>query len=354
VNIYVAGIGAVSPAGWGVAAMEKAVEQQSGPVTEEHVSPGSKYKLRMRNVPAPIPRPAFFSHPRLRRASPLSQYLAGAATEAIGTRTTLLNERRLTIVSCLQSGPVQYACRFYGEVLKDPAQASPLLFPETVFSAPASHIAVLVESSRRDDRETHALAGPTPCATTFLGDPGTFLQGVAWAAGWLLEGKTDLCLILGAEEFNWIVASASWHLDRHSILGAGAGAVLLACDPELSIGARLDCITDSHTYSENLPPVAAVAAMKAQLPPGNAQELLVDGLGGARRIDIAEEKAWKDWPGHRISPKKILGEGLMAGSAWQFVLAANAVAKRAYPAATVSVAGCNQQAIWARLVADRR
>jgi hypothetical protein len=263
--------------------------------------------------------------------------MAGAATEAL-SNASLLKGRRLSIISCLQSGPVQYACRFYGEVLKDPAQASPLLFPETVFSAPASHIATVL--------------GPTPCATTFLGDPGTFLQGIAQGAAWLVEGRADLCLVLGGEEFNWVVSSAAWHLDRESILAPGAGAVLLSSDPALSIGSRLDCITDSHSYSAKITPEAAASAAKAQLPEPSADDLLVDGLGGSRRLQTAEEKVWSDWPGKRLSPKKVIGEGLMAGATWQFAIAANEIAQGRCPAAIVSVVGCNQQAISARLVGE--
>jgi hypothetical protein len=45
-----------------------------------------------------------------------------------------------------------------------------------------------------------------------------------------------------------------------------------------------------------------------------------------------------------------MGEGLMAASAWQCVAALDAMALGLYPAANVSVTGCNQQAIGARFV----
>jgi hypothetical protein len=165
-----------------------------------------------------------------------------------------------------------------------------------------------------------------------------------------MDGKADLCLVLGGEEFNWVVSSAVWHLDRKSILAPGAGAVLLSTDPALSMGAKLDCITDSHTYSPGTPPLTAGLAMKAQLPAGSAKDLLVDGAGGAHRLGTVEEQVWKDWPGIRVSPKRILGEGLMAGSTWQFAIAANEIAQGKCPAGIVSIIGCNQQAIGARLV----
>ena len=63
------------------------------------------------------------------------------------------------------------------------------------------------------------------------------------------------------------------------------------------------------------------------------------------RLDSAEVEAWKDWSGARISPKTILGEGLMAAAAWQCVSAIDAIREKRYDAANVSVVGCNQQAI---------
>lgn len=87
--------------------------------------------------------------------------------------------------------------------------------------------------------------------------------------------------------------------------------------------------------------------MRAQLPAGTLTELLCDGLAGVGPYDAAEASAWADWPGARLSIKRLLGESA-AASAWQCVAAADALARRAHTAATVSVVGCNQQAIGAR------
>ena len=67
-------------------------------------------------------------------------------------------------------------------------------------------------------------------------------------------------------------------------------------------------------------------------------------------MDAPELDAWRGWKGERLSPKRILGEGLMAAAAWQSVLAADALMRGRCHAATVSIVGCNQQAIGARLV----
>ena len=94
----------------------------------------------------------------------------------------------------------------------------------------------------------------------------------------------------------------------------------------------------------------AAQAMRGQLGKNSAGELLCDGIGNSPRADAAELAAWRDWTGPRVSPKRILGEGLMAAAAWQCVAACDAVAADKFAAASVSLVGSNQQAIGARFV----
>ena len=78
-SVFICGIGAVSPAGWGAAALcdavQKGVPLPEGPLPR----PGSNTRLAIRTVPECKPRPTLFAHPRLRRASPVSQYAGAAA-----------------------------------------------------------------------------------------------------------------------------------------------------------------------------------------------------------------------------------------------------------------------------------
>src|SRR5450759_3730757 len=174
-NIYVHGYGVVSPAGWGVPALREALTRGEPLPAKELVRPGWNRPLRVRQVPAPVPRPAFMAHPRLRRTSPIAHYAVGTALEALGEDAVKYSGgSRLGIIFCAMSGCVNYSHRFYDEVLKEPATASPLVFPETVFNAPASHLA--------------ALLGTTAINYTLVGDPGIFLNGLALAADWLLDG----------------------------------------------------------------------------------------------------------------------------------------------------------------------
>jgi 3-oxoacyl-(acyl-carrier-protein) synthase len=335
-RIFVAGLGAVSPAGWNVAALRDALDKGEPLPVQAMTRPGWEEPLPARLVPNPPVRPEFLSHPRLRRTSPITHYAASAALEAVtGLRANPdVKNFRLGIVVCLQSGCVQYSCRFYDETLKNPAMASPLVFPETVYAAPASHVAALLEN--------------VVLACSLVGDPAAFLQGVALGAEWLEENRVDACLVIGAEETNWIMADALWHLDRHAIVTAGAGALCLCREAKLSSGIELAAITDSHTYSARHTRMQAAAAMRGQLGKNSPKELLCDGIGNSPRTDAAEFSAWRDWTGPRVSPKRLLGEGLMAAAAWQCVSACDAVANGRFAAANVSLVGSNQQAIGAR------
>jgi len=334
-RVFVCGLGAVSPAGWNLPAMREALEKGEPLPLQTLERPGWAKPLRARLVPKPVLRPALLAHPRLRRTSPITQYAAAAALEA----ATVLQSNpgrndRLGVVVCLQSGCVEYSYRYFGEVLRDAATASPLLFPETVFAAPASHVA--------------ALLGNTPLVHTLVGDPAAFLQGLAVGAQWLQEQRVDRCLVIGAEETNWLLADGLWHFEHSAVVSGGAGAICLSLEPATSLAVELRAITDPHTYTTRKSRARAAQAMRAQLPPASPVELLCDGLDGSPRADAPEVAAWRDWAGARLSPKRILGEGLMAAAAWQCVAACDAVASGRFLAANVSLVGCNQQAVGAR------
>jgi 3-oxoacyl-(acyl-carrier-protein) synthase len=337
-RIFVAGLGAVSPAGWNVAALRAALDQGEPLPVQSLPRPGWPQPLRARLVPNPPARPEFLAHPRLRRTSPITHYAVAAALEA----TAPLRQRsatkplRLGVVGCFQSGCVQYSCRFYDETLANPATASPLIFPETVYAAPTSHVAALLDN--------------VVLAYSLVGDPAAFLQGVALAAQWLSENRVDACLVIGAEEPHWLTADALRHLDRPAIVAAGAGALCLCSDPALAAGIELAAITDAQTLTARLSRAQAALAICRQLGTPSPGEFLADGVGASPRSDAAEAAAWSDWPGPRVSPKRLLGEGLMAAAAWQCVAACDALALGRAPAASVSLVGSNQQAIGARFV----
>ena len=252
-RIIIAGLGAVSPAGWNVASLRSALAKNEPLPIQTLERPGSNKPLSVRLVPNPAPRPGFLAHPRLRRSSPITHYAASACLEALaGLRAhPAAKDFRIGLIACLQSGCVQYSCRFYDETLKDPATASPLVFPETVHAGPTSHVAALLEN--------------VTLACSLIGDPSTLLEGAGLGARWLLQNRVDACLIFGADETNWIMADAFTHLDRHAVVTAGAGALCLCGDEQFSIGVELAAITDAQVFSARQSRLAAVQAMRAQL-----------------------------------------------------------------------------------------
>ena len=127
------------------------------------------------------------------------------------------------------NGGVVYTKRFYHDIINSGAQAaSPLLFPETVFNAPASHLA--------------AILGISGASYTVVADGTAGILAIEMAQDLLATDAVDHCLVVAAEEADWLLCDAyhSWRLLRAqppiepfrtrghgTILSEGAGAVLL-------------------------------------------------------------------------------------------------------------------------------
>lgn len=336
--VLVRGLGAVSPAGWNVASLRQALESKAFIAPAPLPRPGQSRPIQVRCAPPLTARPPYFAHARLRRTSPIAQYTVAAALEALGADTSNVTKGvvRLGIILCVMAGCVNYSRRFYDETLRDPALASPLIFPETVFNAPASHLA--------------ALLGCTQINCTLVGDPGTFLAGLAMAANWLQQERVDACVIIGAEEADWLVSDAFRRFDRDIVLSEGAGVLYLRYAKPERGDVELTCVTNAHSYGPSVNRAAAAQAMRTELAPDADDYLLSDGTQGRDRADAAELAAWRGWNGPRISVKHVLGEGLAASSAWQCVAAVDALKSNRSSRAAVSVVGCNQQAIGAEFV----
>jgi len=338
-QIFACGLGAVSPAGWGVSRLQAALAKGDPLPVQNLVRPGGKNPLRIRQVPLPETRPECFAHPRLRRASAITLHAVTAALEALGEEVVPIQSGavRLGIIFCTMAGNVAYSRRFFEEVLRDPATASPLFFPETVFNAPASHLAAYLG--------THGIG------YTLVGDDGTFLQGLAMAANWLLDDRVDGVVVVGAEEMDWVVTEAIHLFQRDAIHGAGAGAIYLKRGYGPGASATLARITDSFLFTQNQSRSEAARKMRMQLPSDDSSELLCLSSQPAHRAATAEILAWRDWSGHRLAPKAVLGEAFAATAAWQCVAACDSIARGRFSGVNVSVVGVNQQSIGARFQA---
>ena len=225
-NLAITGTGAVSPAGWGVAAMMNALDagKTLTPSQLERTCGERMISTPVLRVPmdgATIPKVA-----RLRRASPISKFAAAATMEALGeSRLAQIRDDglRVGVILTLTNGCVNYSNRFFGEVLSDPSLASPILFPETVFNAPSSHLSAMIGSNSPND--------------SLIGDSTGFLTGIDLAAEWIERGDVDACLVVAAEEIDWLSAEGLCLYSRGFLPSEGAAAVYVeAGDTPVVIG----------------------------------------------------------------------------------------------------------------------
>jgi 3-oxoacyl-(acyl-carrier-protein) synthase len=329
-RITIAGTGAVSAAGWGVSALLRAMDGGVPLPRDQFARPGpdASRTLPVRRVPQPVDRPAFLAHPRLRRSSPISQFAAAAALEALGHGYD--KTRRTGVIFTLLNGCVNYSGRFFGEVLRDPATASPILFPETVFNAPASHLATLL--------------GFSAPAFTLIGNSAQFIPGLEMAVQWLLDDVVDACLVVGAEEVDALTAEALHLLAPGAILTEGAGALYLERNgPGPVIGEIAGPILIEGVPGRDAR-TAAAHPLRQSLTPNLPGTLLIDDATGCPRSDAPGLAAWQDWTGPRLSPRRLLGEAPGASTALQCVLAAAAIRSGTSTNSVVSAIGADQQA----------
>jgi len=330
--IRITGTGAVSPAGWGVPALMEALDSGTRPVlaelSRERKNGPPVVTSVMRVPPAP---PTLPKSPRLRRVSPISKFAVGAAIEALGPEhmaKAAAGELRLGVVCALLNGCVNYSNRFFGEVLADPAVASPILFPETVFNAPSSHLSSLFNSNAPND--------------TILGDSAEIFTALEIATEWLLRGDCDGVLVVVPEEIDWLSAEALGLYSREAIPAEGAAALYLEIGGE---GPQLLSIPDPVMLD---PGCDRAEALRKVLEAGGAiddgRTLLADSRSGVACFDVAEDRAYGGWTGPRISVRETLGEAFGASSGHQLVAAIEHLRRGTADRAFVATLGGNEQA----------
>ena len=334
-RIIIQGVGAVSPAGWSAAELFRvlAVKQPLPATLLER--PGQTTWLPIRRVPITTLNYPWLRHPRLRRVSPITRFATAAALEALGDDAKGVGEGtvRLGVVFCVLTGCVNYSNRFYQEVLKDPATASPLVFPETVFNAPASHLA--------------AVLGSPAINYTLVGDDTAFVQGLATAVGWLLDDRVDGCLVIGAEECDWLTSDAMRLFNPHAILAEGAGAVYLQ---RAASGVALEAITDPQSYVSGRSRDLAARRVREELEAVGPATMCFNSSAAGHDEMRSGNDVWREWPGATASLRVLTGDAFCAASAWQVIAAWEALRAGPEQRAFVTVAGCNQAAMGLSLI----
>jgi 3-oxoacyl-(acyl-carrier-protein) synthase len=330
-SLGIAGMGWITPLGSGVdlvwerllqgeeATAEKIAEQFGGQSYSVFRVPNSA----LANLPP---------HPRLRRASLISRFAAAAGLEALqaaGVKVDPHNADRIALVFAISNGGVIYTKRFYRDIVEAGAQAaSPLLFPETVFNAPASHLA--------------AILGLTGTSYTLVGDSAVGLLAIRMAEDLMTNGALDYCLVVGAEEADWLLCDAyrRWRLLRLTppvepfsefsqgmMLSEGAGAILLARQSPITIeqthaGGYFARRTDAEGILNRI--LRGLAQTEI--------DFVISSANGTF-IDQAESKALRQIIPDAIvyTAKPALGESVGAAGLWQVILGAQALRRGELP-----------------------
>jgi hypothetical protein len=328
--ISITGCGAVSPAGWGVAPMMRALRagEKIEPSMLERASGESVVRTPVLRVPAAGATTPKFA--RLRRSSPVSRFAAAALAEALGEARLVdiaAGNRRVGVIFTMTNGCVNYSNRFFSEALADPALASPILFPETVFNAPSSHLSALIGSSAPND--------------TLIADGTGFLSGMDLAVEWIERGDVDGCVVVAGEEIDWLSAEGLRFYSRNYLPAEGAAAVFI----ERAAGPAGFLRLPDPVSLAACDRIRAAQTIRGQMAvTDDGRTLLVDGRSGVGRFDHAETTVWADWTGPRWSPRRVLGEGMGVSAGLQTVAAATALLDEDFQQAVVTAVGGNQQA----------
>ncbi len=329
-SLAIAGMGWVTPLGRGVDSVWERLlhgDEASATTISEEFGDRSYSVFR-------VPESALtgFAHPRLRRASALSRFAAAAALDALhaaGLKIDSQNAEKIALIFAISNGGVIYTKRFYRDIVNEGAQsASPLLFPETVFNAPASHLS--------------AILGITGATYTLLGDGAVGVAAIKMAEDLMANEAIDHCLIVGTEELDWLLCDAyrRWRLlraappiepfskqKRGMILSEGAGAILLAREGGFAI-------ESAHPVGYFTKRAEAVEILKRILRDLSLREIdLVVSSANGTFVDEAECRALKAVIPNALvyTGKPALGESVGAAGLWQVILATQALRSAELP-----------------------
>jgi hypothetical protein len=347
VTARIAGIGCVTPLGCDLDEIWKRIAAGERPALTEVANPETGRKFQAAHIP-----PAMVAHvarePRLRRSSAISLFAAaagGAALADSGIELAAEMKARTAVVFGVSNGGVQYTRRFYEQIVKQGANtASPLLFPETVYNAPASHLA--------------AILGMDGATYTLVGDGTVGLQALEFGAQLLAIGDADHVLVVAAEELDWILLEAhrAWrllacdqcavpHSQPHTgtLLAEGAAAVVLSRDGE---HATVD-VAGGMSFCSRDETAAALGAVLRCFTGRGGPDLIVDGGNGTWVDEVIRDVACAQFPQQRlpsIAPKDHFGEAPGCSALQQVVIAVDALDRFGCDTALVPALGWNQQA----------
>ena len=323
--------GSVSPAGIGSACLGNAFPQTV--VTDAADGGDHPASLVDRSHPSLT---AWEKSPRLRRASPISYFMIEAASQALAA-VPGIDLSRTGVVASFFLGCLVYSVRFYrGMNTEGRRFASPILFPETVFNSPLSHVV-----------STLGIGGPV---YSQIGDKSCWATALRTAECWLRLGEADHVLVLGAEEFDPMTCHAfraSGLMRKGGLVPAeGAGALLLTASRSPCL-ARITRMTDGHAFSSQATALEAAHSCLREFP--ESDPVLSTATSWLRDLE-------KQAANGRLLPGEgaLRGEAATASAAWDTIRGIRLIADGAVEQLVIPYWGLTRQFSAIRLSADKR
>ncbi len=289
--------GAVSPGGLGP---EPLCTDQPWPVEEVAFPYTEGQSMTCARIGAEVPMPR---HRRLRRTGRISRYMVAATENAIERLGAPLNTQRMGMVCALSLGGIEYCHRFFQQVVKEGQHyASPILFPDTVFNSPASHLAACLEFD-----------GPS---YSLIGDESAWVQAMLTAHTWLSIGTVDQVLLVAATELEPLIfeglTTMGWWRHAKPKFRPTEGAVAMVLQRGNGTGTHIETLQLGFDYGSPQALRKLLPSIRAELP------------DDARYLQTArdcwtqsfEQKCLAELPRHGASGLPSLSGAWSASSAW--------------------------------------
>ena len=343
----IAGIGWITPLGRDLESVRQAIYEDKRPPALWLENPISKKSVPILRVPEELVRECT-TLPRLRRSSAISHFAVAAVTDAVSSaRLTPDQLRRTALIFAASDGGVIYTRRFFSDIVeRGEGAGSPLLFPETVYNAPASHIA--------------ARLGLHCEVLTLVGDAAVSLAAIRTGCELLAAGEAEFCVVSSAQELDWITCEAysRWGLIQNgsnhaSVFSEGAAAIVLTREWEK--GCRLSAIHSGYSCPTEKDTEVFLDAVLDDLLPGAHVQVSVSCASGTR-LDIAEKNCLARHLSNTkvLTPKSVLGEALACSAMQQVITGVLALRQLGCGDALVTVVGYNRQVAGLILTHDGR
>ncbi|MEI8312425.1 MAG: beta-ketoacyl synthase N-terminal-like domain-containing protein [Verrucomicrobiota bacterium] len=217
-GLSILGVGCVTAHGRDWGGVWEKIRAGKKPAAEFLQGPGCPAPVEVYKTAVPDIPPSAVA--RLRRSGSISYFACAAAADAV-QQAGPLPAGRTALIFAATDGAVTYTRRFFEEVAARGA-GSPLLFPETVYNAPASHVA--------------AMLGLDGVVLTLVNDASAGMDTLSTASDLIHSGEADRCLVVAAEELDWIscegyrrwkIAASGTGSNNRAVLTEGAVAMVL-------------------------------------------------------------------------------------------------------------------------------